>query len=197
MQQVQGGKFARALQRLFATQGKLSLQLDPVVVPTVALGDLSDEAEGFPAMGLGSVPAGGVGNRTEIQFGLPAAVAGQGGLEIFLEEILVDSDPTANVVVHVGRTVGGVFNLANGAKEWRDSGLQGFPAALIQQRNNAAAAAGFIPTLRFNMNAGTGQIRIPINYSIVAGDLQGLMFRPNADNVGLSVGFLWREIPPT
>lgn len=193
MQQVQGGKFSRALQRYFGTQGKLSLLLDSVVVPTILVGDVSDEAEGRPAQGLISVGAGGAGNRSECQIGLPNAVAGQSGLE--MQVLRIGYRPGANSQLLIGRTPGLPAAPFTGAKAWRDTGLQGFPAALIQGKNATPFTPGFT-AVEAVYSTTTQTAFIDLDWSIVTGDTRGIMLRPDLDNVGFTISFQWLEIPP-
>lgn len=194
MQQVQGGKFARLLQGLFSTQGKLSLLLDTVVIPTVQLADLSGEARGNPASGVLNVPAGGAGFRSELQINIPGG-EGSGGVEMLITRMLLHNNAgAASQKVYFGESPGFTPNLT-GTKQWRDSGLQGNPQAIIQGKNNAAAASGFtINGVVWVPPEST--VIVELNWSLVVGDTAGLMVRAAADNLGLECGFFWRELAP-
>lgn len=193
MQQVQGGRFARAVQRLFGTQGKLSLQLDSVIVPTVTMADLSDLSEGFPAVGQVNVPAGGAGNQGHVQLVLPSSVAGDFGLEIRLSHILITGTVATNLVM--GRSPGltGPTNVVQ--KRWRDTGRQGFPTGLIQYKNNTPAVANVPDELVVPIVANQ-TTRVDLDWSIVVGDSSGFMVFCQSVNTAFRVAFFWREIPP-
>lgn len=199
MQQVQGGKFSQALQRLFGSQGKLSLQLDSVIVPTISLGSLEEEAEGGRlCVGSCLVPAGGAGNRSIIQLNLPSANAGQFGVEIRLERAIIYSPTTAaQMTLQWGRSPGVTAPNVNGTTRFRDTSLRGFPSAVLQGKNNAPVPGGVPQEAIAVLQPNQQLLFLDLDWRLAPGDTNGFLLWCGTSNEALRVTFYWREIPPS
>jgi len=192
MQQIQGGKFSQALQDEFAAQGKLDLQLDGVVSPVVLLADVSQDAAGFRAHGSAVPAAGGAGNRSVMQIALPDALRAFGS-SLRLKRMTVSA--SSNATFLFGRSPGLTGGTVITSKEWRDTGRQGFPQAVLQTRNNAAVPAGAPTAGRVFVLANESK-ELQLDWIIRPGDTRGFMVYPAVDNLGITVWMEWLEVPP-
>lgn len=195
---IQGIDPAAALTELFNLTGKVPLRLDETVVPVVVMGDESPLIQhGHGAQCVISVPAGGAGNRTELEIALPFG-ANNYGLRGLVERIEVYQTGAA-ITMSIGRSPGLPAPTHVGVTNWRDTSLAGSPTIRCNGKNNAAATPGLVLS-RLIMVPQNTHVTVPIDWILKAPNQastsEGILIRPNADNRDLTVNFIWREHGP-
>lgn len=190
---IHGMAASSELTKAFALVGKLPLSCDNVVVPCAIVADLSGDVYGPPAVGQITVPAGGAGLRSEIEISLPQATSVIGA-EVWLERVYLQG-LVAGSSVQIGPSNGLAAPNVNGDTAWRDIGLRGVPAAVINGKNTAAAS---VLTDVYRITLGLNNVvEIKLDYKLglnpTTGLQQGLMVRAGANNQEVRATFLWRE----
>ncbi len=191
---ITGMEVSAGLTEAFGLTGKLPLQLDTTVVPTVVVGNLEQALWGPRAVGSISVPA--TVDRGQIEIAMPVDLATVGAAVIVDSlELAADVDLT----IDIGESPGLPLPNLTGNKAWLDVGQRGAPVMLINGRNNAAGVGGFTRLIGIRIQALTTQ-RFDVGWILRAnpetGVQQGLLIRPTADDRAINLNVYWRERVP-
>jgi hypothetical protein len=192
---ITGGAVATALTEAFALTGKLPLQLDETVVPTVQVGNLEDQLWGPHAIGSLVVPAGGA-FRSEVEISVPQQLSGL-GVAVIIDAVEVVS--LAAQLILLGLSPGLPTPTVFGIKAWKDIGARGLPVLAINGKNTAGPVGGFNSMVRYRVPA-TRTSRFALGWILRenpdTGLQQGLLMRPGVNDEEINLNFYWRERLP-
>lgn len=194
---IQGIRYSSALTDLFSLTGKLPLKLDETVVPVAVVADLSPGAYGPSATASIAVAAGGAGNRSMVEISLPQVPSAQGAAAIV--DAAVFQASAAAQTIFMGPSPGMPAPTSFAEKTWLDVGMRGDPLVQVAGKNDAAAIAGVVASVRRNVRI-MESLLVPLGWVLQAnpdtGLQQGLMLRPGNDNETMIISFYWRERLP-